>query len=265
MALIDLSNGGVGPILEHFLPLVGTYWLVRRKFLWKTTLLVVLLIIPVSGVKGKFRAVAWVPGINMGLVERSQLYYDLISDGFKTDDRFYYDSFQSTVQRMNQIPTMATVELLTPSTIPYWQGATYADLYWSLIPRFLYPDKPGKTLGQDFGHRYGLLDKWDRTTSYNFPQVVEFYANFGVWGVAIGMFLLGVLQRFVYHIFTAPDAHASVALFATIILARCCSIDSDLSLVYGGLFLNILAVLIVLALLRAKRIRLPLDLLRFRW
>jgi hypothetical protein len=74
-----------------------------------------------------------------------------------------------------------------------------------------------------------------------------------------------VLQRFVYHIFTAPDAHASVALFATIILARCCSIDSDLSLVYGGLFLNILAVLIVLALLRAKRIRLPLDLLRFRW
>jgi hypothetical protein len=166
---------------------------------------------------------------------------------------------------MNEISTMVAVQTTTPTVVPYWQGATYVDLYWSLIPRFLYPDKPGKILGQDFGHRYGLLDKFDKTTSYNLPQLVEFYANFGIWGVAIGMLLLGVAQRVLYHILTAPDADASIPLLATIILAHCCNIESDLSAVYGGLFLNIIAIIAILAVLRARRVHMPLDIFRFRW
>jgi hypothetical protein len=54
-------------------------------------------------------------------------------------------------------------------------------------------------------------------------------------------------------------------LFATIILAHCCNIDSDLSIVYGGLLFNVIAIIIVLAVLRARHIHLPLDVLRFRW
>jgi hypothetical protein len=265
MAIIDLSNGGIGPIMQHFLPLMGTYWLVRGKVLWKTTLVVVLIMIPVSGVKQKFRAVAWDPQNNLGVTERSALFFDLIVNGFQTDDGFYYHSFQTTMRRLNEISTMVAVQTTTPTVVPYWQGATYVDLYWSLIPRFLYPDKPGKVLGQDFGHRYGLLDKFDKSTSYNLPQVVEFYANFGVWGVAIGMLLLGVAQRVLYHILTAPDADASIPLLATIILAHCCNIESDLSAVYGGLFLNIIAIIAILAVLRARRVHMPLDIFRFRW
>ncbi|SRR5579871_1500541 len=265
MAVLDISGGGIGPVVQHFLPVVGTYWLVRRKFLWKTAIVVALFVIPVSGVKTQFRAIAWDPESNLGVIDRCFLYGDLIRRGYETDENFYYDSFQATMERMNQITTLAAVQSLTPNVIPFWNGATYADLYWSLIPRVIYADKPGKVLGQDFGHRYGLLDKFDRTTSYNFPQLVEFYANFGAWGVGIGMLLLGFVQRLLYHALTAPDAHPSVPLFATIVLARCCNIDSDLSLVYGGLILNITAMALILAVLRARTARLPLELLRFRW
>jgi hypothetical protein len=265
MAIVDVSRAGVSPIVQHFLPLLGTYWIVRRKVLWKTALVVALIIIPVSGVKSRFREVDWNTNGGLNVVERVSLYYNLISDGFKSDDNFYSDCLQVTTERMNQVSTLAVVQVLTPSVVPYWGGATYVDFYWSFIPRFLYPDKPGKILGQAFGHRYGLLNKSDNATSFNFPQLVEFYANFGIWGVAGGMLLLGFAQRMVYHSVTAPDAHVSVTLLATIILSRLFSIDSDLSLVYGGVMLNVFAMLVVLAVLRARRIHLPMDIFRLRW
>src|ERR1035438_9608735 len=98
MAIIDLSGGGIGPIMQHFLPLMGTYWLARGKVLWKTTLVVVLLMIPVSGVKGQFRKVAWDPQNNLGVAERSGLFFDLIVNGFQTEDGFYYHCFQTPMQ-----------------------------------------------------------------------------------------------------------------------------------------------------------------------
>jgi hypothetical protein len=264
--LSEVSGGGVtGPVLRVFLPLVGTYWVARKQFLWKTMLVAALIMVPVAGVKGKFRAVAWRAEANLDVVERSLLYYELIRDGFQTEQNFYYNTFQATVGRMNEITSLVAVQTLTPSVIPYWEGVTYIDLYWSLIPRFLYPDKPGKILGQDFGHRYGLISKFDRVTSFNFPQLVEFYANFGNWGVAIGMLLLGLVQRILYHFFSATDAHPSVHLCGAIILASICSIDSDLSLVYGGLFLNMIGTVLILRVLRARRIHLPMEVFRFRW
>jgi hypothetical protein len=265
LAIVDISGGGVSPIMQHFMPLMGTYWIARRKILWKTTLVVALIMIPVSGVKGKFRAVAWSTDVRLDATERTAIFYDLIKNGFQTDDDFYYNSFQATMERMNQLSTLAAVQVLTPSVVPYWGGATYADFYWSLIPRFLYPEKPGKVLGQTFGHRYGLLGKFDIYTSFNFPQLVEFYANFGFWGVAGGMLLIGFFQRLLYHMLTAPDAHPSIMLLATILLSRLFSIDSDFSLVYGGMILNFSAMVFVLAILRARRIHMPMDIFRFRW
>ncbi len=264
MAIFSISGGGIGPVVQQIvLPLVGTYWIVRRRFIWKTSILFALIIIPISGVKGQFREVAWAD-TSLNVVERSALFFDLINEGFRTQDDFYHESFQVTVRRMNMITTLAAVQTLTPSVIPYWGGASYATLYWAVIPRFLYPDKPQKLLGQDFGHRYGLLDKFDKNTSYNFPQLVEFYANFGFWGVAFGMMIIGLLFRLVYYFVTAPDADPSVTLFAVILLAQLCHIDSDFSLIFGGLILNCLFIVVAFRILRARRIYLPLDFLRFR-
>jgi hypothetical protein len=263
MAMVDIAQGGIYPVQQHLLPLVGTYWIVRRKLLWKTMLVVALLMVPFSGVKAEFRRLVF--GTDMGVVDRSRLFGQLVIDGFRNQEDFYSYSFQITMARLNMTTTLVAVRALTPSVIPYWGGTSYATLYWMAIPRALYPDKPVKSLGQDFPHRYGLLGKFDTMTSYNFPQLVEFYANFGEWGVVFGMLIIGLVQRLLYYCFTAPDADPGVSLFATIILVRLCSIDSDFSLVYGGLFLNVIGVVVILRVLHARRVHLPLDIFRFRW
>jgi len=101
--------------------------------------------------------------------------------------------------------TFAEIIERTPAQIPFWGGGTLYPLLFKPIPRLLYPDKPRESSGQTFGHLYGFLSPDDETTSYNLPQLVEFYGNFGILGVLAGMFFLGVLYRVIQYIFVHPS------------------------------------------------------------
>lgn len=62
---------------------------------------------------------------------------------------------------------------------------------WSLVPRVIWPDKPeiggGLQLVSEFT---GIV--FAEGTSVGSGQVLEFYMNFGWWGIAVGFFLLGM-------------------------------------------------------------------------
>ena len=77
----------------------------------------------------------------------------------------------------------------TPSRVPYWNGESYINLVYKFIPRFIWKDKPNEEMGQLFGHRYDILDKWNFTTSMNTPILAEAFMNFGEIGF-YGMFIL---------------------------------------------------------------------------
>jgi len=258
----QLLGGGVGSTVGEGLVMLGIYWLARREWPWKTMAVLAILVMLLQGVKADYRKEVW-GNAEATTSSKATLLYQLIDGGFKERDNFLADCFRSTVIRMDQATTFAAVVELTPNPIPYWNGASYATLYWALIPRFIYPDKPTKTIGQDFGHRYGLLGKFDRNTSFNTPQLVEFYVNFGPWGVALGMFLTGLITRVLYYVL-AGSKDEILLLLAPVILAPLCAIESDFSLIYGGLLLNIVAIFMVVRILEARSIHLPLDAFRFR-
>lgn len=69
----------------------------------------------------------------------------------------------------------------TPDRVPYLKGESFYQFLWLFVPRALYPDKPSEIWGQKYGHRYGLLDAQDYSTSFNLAQLTEFYANGGIW------------------------------------------------------------------------------------
>ena len=141
--------------------------------------------------------------------------------------------------------TYAEVVEFTPSQIPYWDGETYYPLLYKPIPRLIYPDKPVEVTGQTFGHRYGFLNPEDRTTSYNLPQLIEFYINFGIVGVLLGMFLIGVLYRTIQHIFIHRGMGLGTVVASVYVFTKLLLIESALSGVLGGLMWSLVFLALV--------------------
>ncbi len=139
------------------------------------------------------------------------------------------------LDRVSQIALLGHVVELTPESVPYWNGATYTTLPAAFVPRALWPDKPSKELGQTFGHRYGVLDADDRLTSVNLPQLVEFHANFGVLGVGIGMALVGAFYRWLSDRLNRSGAGDGGIVLGALLFSTLTNVESDLSLVLGGM------------------------------
>ncbi len=146
--------------------------------------------------------------------------------------------------RLAQFTIFASVIDSTPGRVPYWDGKSYAPLLTKLIPRLIMPDKPQEVSGQVFGHRYGLISNANRNTSVNLPQLVECYANFGVPGVIVGMFLIGLLYRMIISIYVHPQMGLGAMIGAVYVTARIFDIGSAASMVLGGIPFDILAMAI---------------------
>jgi hypothetical protein len=95
--------------------------------------------------------------------------------------------------RLNQnLIVGAAIDRLETGAVNFANGSTIVDMAISLIPRALWPDKPqvggGGTVVRDYaGMRFA------EGTSVGAGQVLEFYINFGTWGVIGGFLLYGWL------------------------------------------------------------------------
>ena len=262
--LTSLTSGAVGAVIYDVFVMLGAYWVAKNKWPWRAALLFSLLVIPMLGVKGEYRREVFTTSESYNTIEKAQIFFVLVKDGIAGREGFARESLQTPVQRIDQTITLCAVMNMPPAIIPYWGGDSYSTLYWMFIPRFLYPDKPVKIMGQDFGHRYGLLGKFDRNTSYNLPQLVELYVNFGPWGVVFGMLAIGGICRLLYYVFSHPESGDGGKLLAVVVFSHLCNIESDFSLVFGGLVLQIFTLAVLVRLMNTRVIHMPLDAFRFR-
>jgi len=77
-------------------------------------------------------------------------------------------------------------------------GSSYAYALLGLIPRFLWPGKPGFHYGTDFGHAGGFLSPGDWQTSVSVTFFGESYLNFGVAGV-LPLVMMGLIFGAIYR------------------------------------------------------------------
>jgi hypothetical protein len=162
-----------------------------------------------------------------------------------TERGYSIDDFNSVLIRVSHFLVFAHVVEKTPEIIPYWRGETYRTLLWTPIPRVVYPNKPTKSLGQDFGHRYDILQPDDFSTALNLPQLVEMYVNFGSFGVIIGMYLIGIIYRIIYEIFKYQNAGDGGFLIGVYTLTALSLIESDFSLVFGNIVWHVILLLVI--------------------
>jgi hypothetical protein len=251
-AAIGIAMGMMAQVVFPLAGYVFLYCWERKRIPWGPILAGALVVAPFQATKNQFRALnwsttseigAWSPKLFMNFM--SMMLTD-IENGHLTPD----DVADSSESRIDTLSTMAIVVDDTPQRIPYWDGYTYSDLAWHLVPRFLLPDKPALVMGQEFPRRYGLIDYSDVETAYNLSQTVELYINFGALGVGLGLFVIGVLYRTLDHLFSASSGGA---LIGSVIFAGLMNIESNFSQVWGGIPLQILAFYLFIRLLPEVR------------
>lgn len=210
----------------------------------------------------EYRARSWFAETQLSLAGRAMVMGQLMVSKVEAQGvtETVQDGWSIIAARSANLDLLADVVRQTGTTVPFWGGETYLSLVGFAVPRFIWPSKPAKTLGQDFGHRYGYLDTWDTWTSINLPFLVEFYANFGEIGVLVGMVIVGLLYRLLDNDLNRPGQPLQVTICSMVLLVPLLNIESDFSLVFGGLFMNGIALwglLVALSQLPRRRARRP--------
>jgi hypothetical protein len=91
------------------------------------------------------------------------------------------------------LPYFANIIEHTGHSVPYMNGQTLLEGLEQVPPRFLHSDKPEMNIGNWTAQAYGVIHWTDDVTNISPSSMGEFYMNYGISGVFLGMFLVGVL------------------------------------------------------------------------
>ena len=185
------------------------------------------------------------------------IYSNTFSSSNQTAEYYKNIFFERNIRRLiHSFSSLAIVTNFSPEKIPYWNGHSYKIMLSKFIPRVFWKNKPSDTLGNAFGRRYTIFWEGDRLTSWNMPVLNEFYANFGRIGVAVGMFILGVLFKTITQYFlTSKNNYMFLIVFITIYPLF--YLESHLSMIFGSKIQSFIFLLIYVYILKiiTKRLK----------
>ncbi len=230
---------------------------------WTNLFMFIIFLALIEVLHRRYRWLAWVPILALAIIlypmQRTALPPEIAAICAKTDvppqGRYGFDVFGecvSSVERFGLLAAMlpwarnhvlrriSAIRLLdravreTPGRVPFFAGETLRPLLFVAIPRVLWPDKPHENIGNRIGHAYRILNPDDRSTSINLPWIVEFYINFGVKGVILGLGLVGIALGGLAWLGTAESESASLALLTVGVLFPLAYQESNISLMIGN-------------------------------
>jgi len=156
-------------------------------------------------------------------------------------------SFGDFINRFAGIDSLSVTIKRTPEAMNFQYGRTISWLFLWPIPRIIFPDKPDLSLGRVFGVKYW---GWPEEPWYGnaaITQIGEFYLNFHLLGIILGMFLSGIIYKLSYLYFVKRgilDKRVSIFLYSFIFI-NLIRIESSIAILYAGLLQTILFVLMI--------------------
>ena len=156
-------------------------------------------------------------------------------------------SFGGFINRFAGIDSLSVTIKRTPEAMNFQYGRTISWLFLWPIPRVIFPNKPNLSFGGVFGVKYWGWPEEPWHGSAAITQIGEFYLNFHLIGIILGMFLSGIIYRLAYLYFIKKgivDKRISVFLysFAFVHLLR---IESNIAMAYAGLLQAVLFGLVI--------------------
>jgi len=255
--LLGLATAWIYQSLEVALVLCLTLAVVRRRMPWMWFGIGVLALFILQPTKTMFRTVLASDSHLQSPVDKAITFVSIAEQAASGELMTYSQMLSATVNRTDDIMTLAQVVESSPSSVPFWGGYTYLPLLTKFVPRFLYPSKPLENLGGPFGHRYQMLAPSDEATAFNMPQCVEGYANFGAWGVVLEMLAIGLFYRLVELAFIHPDMGLGALVGGLYVFSKFLLIECNISLIVGQVFIAVVVIILlnVAITLVAKRQR----------
>jgi hypothetical protein len=154
----------------------------------------------------------------------------------------------TTLSRFDLLRQTAHVIEFTPSRIPYQYGSLYSYIGVTLIPRFLWPDKPSvNDANRWYQVKYGLTDPQNLSTvSIAVGTVAESYINFGWFGPLLIIFPLGIFLGSFERIFLHADSGVLFSCLGAVLVPQLLAIEAQMAQYVAGLAQQIALVLLVL-------------------
>jgi hypothetical protein len=134
------------------------------------------------------------------------------------------DSIMEVIMiRVDQTDHLAAQARFQPDFEPYAYGETVYSAFYTLIPRFIWNDKPVVAGGSEFFQRYtGEVRRVDDLTSIGIAYPFELYANGGPIFVIVGLALLGYLcARLELKLLKTPNSLGAFWALAVVTAQLC--------------------------------------------
>ncbi|MFN8256526.1 MAG: hypothetical protein U0W24_12595 [Bacteroidales bacterium] len=260
--LVWLFIETVKDAIFHELLLWLTFLFIFISFLYKfSTRQKILFIIPffifmglVQSIKFYFRAEI---AAYSGAFDRAAIFTEMVKEELSTGSKTMTNSnFDAAIDRINQGWIVARIMRYTPAYEPYANGETIiTGIRASLIPRFLDPNKP-KAGGRDNFERF-TGKKLSENTSMGLSPLGEAYANFGVNGGILFMFLLGLFYNFyIFTIIRLSNRYHSLILWLPLLFLQVVKAETDFVVVLNHLVkASIVVAVVIFAIRRVTHIK----------
>jgi len=247
-----LASGWLGSVVSFGLTLGAFYIVIHRRIPWTAILLVIAATFFLQVGKNEFRSVYWAPDASDDPIERAQFWLNASASSWMESLQSGGNSASGqlasrTMERASLLAQVAHVLELTPSQVPYQGGQTYSYLAVTLIPRFIWPDKPTVSqANQYYQVAYGLTDaRRLESVSIAVGSMAEGYINFGWFGVIGIMLGIGVLFRGYQNFCTSDQANGLVLAITVALLPQLITIESQLGQYIAGLLQQIILTFLV--------------------
>lgn len=152
-----------------------------------------------------------------------------------------------SLSRTSLLAQTANVIEQTPDVVPYQYGRLYSYLAVSLIPRFLWPDKPSMSEANQFYQlSYGLTHPKDLgRVSISVGALTEGFISFGWFGTALVMFLVGALLDFWNETFLNKSSTILAVGIGVALVPLLLTVESQLAQYASGILQHILITILM--------------------
>jgi hypothetical protein len=246
-ALINFLLVGSRAGLFHFLlPLIGAYFYSGRRIAFKHYVAFGLIVIFVltAGI---------IYGTTFRNIRESQQAVSLdryvavvpstISQILDEDPtRIFAEGFSTLATRIELVSSVAVVVSNYEALAPYEEELGIAnnilvETSTFFIPRVIWNDKPVSVDPSKYADLYFNYSE----SSFTMTPIADLLRNFGVWGIPIGMFILGMLLRTVYVALIEGQGFSYWKLTLYYLLLTSISYDAT----YGGILPNLFRTAVV--------------------